>query len=246
MESVSEQNPDLIVCTGDLTAQATDEEFRKAHEILSPLFERFDSVVIPGNHDTYTAKACTERRIEALFGTWTQEGTWPRVHEYGDLTVVGVDVCRPGILSTGHISTEQLQRLDTKLSSENMANKSVIIAIHYPLRDYRGKLYTAATHCLKNADQLEGLFRQHSPRILMILHGHIHRGFRTFMPSPAGDIPIFNPGASGYAWLPEMRRTAHFNIYNVDGKDIELERFAYDGEQNRFVPESGGPYASGW
>jgi len=246
VDGVSGQNPDLVICTGDLTAQATPEEFRKAHEILSPLFESFTSVVIPGNHDTYTSRARTERRIESLFGTWTQEGTWPRSHEVGDMVVVGVDVCQSGILSTGFISTDQLQRLDTKLSSENMAEKSVIIALHYPLRDYRGELYTNPTHCLKNVAQLEGLLRQHSSRILMILHGHIHRGFRTHMPSPAGDVPIFNPGSSGYAWLPELRRTAHFNIYDVKDGEIEVERFAYNGDKNAFISESGGAYASGW
>ena len=162
------------------------------------------------------------------------------------MAVVGVDVCQSGILSTGYISTDQLQRLDTKLSSENMAEKSTVIALHYPLRDYRGALYTNPTHCLKNADELEGVLRQHASQIVMILHGHIHRGFRTHMPSPAGDIPIFNPGASGYAWLPEMRRTAHFNIYEVNEGGINVERFAYNGDKNAFVPETGGAYASGW
>ena len=64
------------------------------------------------------------------------------------------------------------------------------------------------------------------------------------MPGAAGPIPILNPGASGYAWLPQRGRTAHLNCYEVDGDGIhDVSRFAWDGA--RFLPEAGGAYASG-
>ena len=81
-------------------------------------------------------------------------------------------------------------------------------------------------------------------RLGAIPHGHEHHGFRATLPSGGGDITILDPGASGYAPDPARDRTAHINVYEVDGQgisDLRRLRFA-DG---RFEPEPGGPYATG-
>ena len=49
---------DLVVCTGDLTQLAMEEEFALAREALVPLGERL--VLIHGNHDRYPLRV---RRI---------------------------------------------------------------------------------------------------------------------------------------------------------------------------------------
>jgi hypothetical protein len=53
-----------------------------------------------------------------------------------------------------------------------------------------------------------------------------------------------NPGASGYAFLPERDRTAHLNVYEVDARGIhDVRRLRFDG--TRFNPEPGGAYSTG-
>jgi hypothetical protein len=87
-------------------------------------------------------------------------------------------------------------------------------------------------------------FLQRTDRIGAVLHGHEHHGFRVDIQTGGGPRPILNPGASGYAFIPQQDRTAHLNIYEVDAHGIhEIKRLRYDG--SAFVPEPGGAYATG-
>lgn len=245
VRALKAQQLDVVACTGDLTALATDEEFQAAKDLLGPIFAAQPSVIIPGNHDTYVAQAEAERWIERYFGEWTGEGDWPRLHQHGQVAFVGVDVCRHRpILSTGEIDAPQLQRLDALLGSPELNDSFVFLMVHYPLRNRRGEPYGPDTRNIKNAAALEAVLAKHSARIGAVLHGHEHHGFRTKMPVSDGpDIDILNPGAGGYAHLPDKGRTAHFCIYTVaDGHIAEVERFAFDGAE--FVPEQGGAFAS--
>jgi len=82
------------------------------------------------------------------------------------------------------------------------------------------------------------------PRVRMVCHGHEHHGFRTVAPRAGDDLPILDPGAGGYAWLPERGRTAHFCVYELDDTALTgVERQAFDGQH--FAPEQGGPFATG-
>src|SRR5437660_1706811 len=56
---------DLVVCTGDLTQLAMEEEFALARDALAPLGERL--VCIPGNHDRYPLALEANRLFEKYF-----------------------------------------------------------------------------------------------------------------------------------------------------------------------------------
>ena len=93
---------------------------------------------------------------------------------------------------------------------------------------------------IENAAAVEEVLLAHQTAVGAILHGHEHHGFRVSL----GDIPILNPGSSGYAWLPKKGRTAHFCVYTVEDKQLaSVDRFRFDGEA--FVPEPGGAWATG-
>jgi 3',5'-cyclic AMP phosphodiesterase CpdA len=246
VRALQAQELDVVACTGDLTALATDGEFQAAKDLLGPIFAAQPSVIIPGNHDTYVAQAESDRRIEHYFGEWTGEGDWPRLHQHGGVAFVAVDVCRHRpILSTGEIDAPQLQRLDKLLGSPALNGQFVFLMVHYPLRNRHGEPYGPDTRNIKNAAALEVVLAKHSARIGAVLHGHEHHGFRTVMPVADGpDIEILNPGAGGYAHLPGKRRTAHFCTYTVEKHSLtHVERFAFDGAE--FLPEAGGAFASG-
>lgn len=246
VEAVRGCGADVLACTGDLTATGTPEEFEAAYALLGELFAAQPTVLIPGNHDTYTRDAWIERRIEERFGQWTGSGDWPRLHLIGEeLAFIALDVSHPGLLSYGTFDDGQLDGLDTLLADRRLDGRFVVLMLHYPLRDRRGQPYGPATRNLKGADKLEAALLRHIDRVQLILHGHEHHGFRAELRAPSGQsIPIIDPGAGGYAWLPDKRRTAHFCVYVVENRTIvDVERYAFDGQ--RFAPEAGGAFASG-
>ncbi len=227
--AVLEQAPDALVCTGDLTATGTPEEFSKARERLDPLLRAFPTRMIPGNHDVYTGESVG--RFAEYFGEWCGPATWQGLH------LASLDVCRAHVLSSGYATDAALAALDEELGQH--AGPSWIL-LHYPLRGRKGAPYGPWTRNVENAAAVEALIDRH-PGVTAVLHGHEHHGFSTRLPS---GVPIYNPGASGYNFLPDRRRTAHFNVYDVEaGRVAGISRFAFDGE--RFLREPGGAYATG-
>ncbi|MEE2752151.1 MAG: metallophosphoesterase [Myxococcota bacterium] len=244
--AVARTEPDILICTGDLTAQATTREFEEFLDIFSPLLHRQPSFLIPGNHDTYTVAAQRDKPIEDRFSPWTGEGPWPRLHLPTEkLALVAIDSCRAHPLSSGLVDPDQLQRLEELLSSDVLDQRQVLILLHYPLRGRHGEPYGPATRSLSNAADVESVLLRHAHKITAILHGHEHHGFETHLQNQEGSIRILNPGASGYAHLPDQDRTAHFNLYELEGDSLSIQRFRYSSERRDFEPEPGGAYATG-
>ncbi len=247
VRDVAAQAPDGLICTGDLSAQATERELEAARTLLEPLLSAQPSALIPGNHDTYTRRAYRERRLERYFGPWMGAGPWPRIATLGPgVAAVMLSDCRAGWDSSGRIDGPQLSRLEAVLEDARLDDHFVFLMLHYPLRDRRGAPYGPPARSLRGARELEAALARHADRLGAIVHGHEHHGFRSALPEALGGLPILNPGSGGYAWLPERGRRAHFNVYTVEGGAlIEVERFAYSGTSGAFEPEPGGAYASG-
>lgn len=246
--SVEASNVDAIICTGDITAQATPEEFDKFERIFGTLFDAQPTSLVTGNHDTYAFLAHKNGHMERRFGKYMGSGEFPRIHHLNDsFSVVTIDSSRFHILSSGRIDKSELRRLDQLL--DGLSDRRVFISLHYPLRGRDGEPYGPSTRALSNARDLEAVLTKHSSQILGVVHGHEHHGFTTLLKGGDHDIPLFNPGASGYAWLPEKNRTAHYNIYTIGTTnsplDISVERFQYNGNEKAFVPEPGGAYSTG-
>jgi 3',5'-cyclic AMP phosphodiesterase CpdA len=242
---IAELAPDMVVITGDLTATALRAEFAKARAALEPLLSTFPTLVIPGNHDVYTRGAQGERRIRKFFEPWMHlVGPLGRL-DLDDLTVLGLDPNRANlVVASGELPREQLDALATQLADPALRDRSVLLAIHYPLLDRNGQIYDRAEHGLTNARELVAVLDRAPKRPLAILHGHEHHGFRVPLPLADGSsIPIFNCGSSGYAYRPDRRRAAAFNVYTVAEGGIVVDRYLYGPDG--FAPEPGGAYATG-
>lgn len=230
VQAVCDVAPDVVLCTGDLTASGTEAEFAAARELLAPITGRFPFFVIPGNHDVYTGESVG--RFERHFAEWAGPS-----RRFGDLDVVALDVCRPDWLSRGRAG-ERLAAFEAALAGTGPA----WVMVHYPLRGRDGAPYRPFTRAIADAADIEAALARH-PRVTTVLHGHEHHGFRTTIPREGPPLVQLDPGASGYAWLPKRRRTAHFNVYDLEGESLTVTRYAWDGA--RFAPEAGGAYATG-
>lgn len=236
-----DEAPDAVVITGDLTAQGLDAEFSASRQLLDPLLARFPTVLLAGNHDTYVREAAPAARMREVFHPWMGAQS-PHLRSFDGVHVLTVETCRAHPLSSGFTEPSQLVAASALLREAGPG--FVFLALHYPLRDRRGGPYGPWTRSLSNARAVEAWITS-EPRIGAILHGHEHHGFTTLLDCGEGrQVPIYDPGASGYAPDPVRDRTAHLNIYEVDARGIHgLRRLRFaDGA---FTPEPGGPYATG-
>jgi 3',5'-cyclic AMP phosphodiesterase CpdA len=238
--------PDLFVISGDLTAQALDSEFVLARAELQRVLDVVPTFIVPGNHDLYTPGAARVRRIHQHFEPWMhQQGV---LHRYDDersggVTLLGLDPNRPTWFdASGIVPQDQLEALAEALADPALADRFVGLVLHYPIVDRRGALYDNASHGLRNARALVDVLASAPKKPGFVLHGHIHHGYRAQLPGL--DIPSFDCGSSGQAWLPERGWGAAMNVYDIqDGALVGVERYLHDGE--RFLPEDGGAYATG-
>lgn len=238
VQELIDQDPDLVIITGDLTAQALPEEFQLAHMALAPLFARVPVFVQPGNHDVYTTGSTRQRRMHQTFAEWMhlREGDPVARMDLGPVTILGLDPCRPHWSASGLVPEAQLTRLREILDGEDLDGQSIIVAQHYPVVDYKNALYDNPYHGLRNASDLVRLLGQTRNRPSALIHGHKHHGYTARMDVPNGGIRTFNPGSSGYAFQPHHERGAHFNLYTIDGDQggvADLTRFRHDGSAFR-------------
>lgn len=244
IEHIQALAPDALLFSGDLTAQATDKEFRKAFSALSPVLHTIPTFIVAGNHDVYTLGAHKSRRIEQHFAQWMHWRGPMQIEDNHQRHIIGIHASRPHLyLASGRVPDGQLEALEKHLSQDPAPGKPVVLVLHYPILDRHGQIYNGKSHGLLNAEALIKVLSSATRKPDLIIHGHVHHGFTVNLNAGGKEIPIHNCGSSGYSFLPDQDRTAHMNVYHFDGHHLShCERYAYNGHE--FEPEKGGAYAT--
>jgi 3',5'-cyclic AMP phosphodiesterase CpdA len=238
---------DVVLITGDLTAQALPEEFARAREDLDPLIRERPTLVLPGNHDVYTRGATREHRFHGVFGdvAGRPDQTGLIRKRVAGVEIVGLDPNRPLLLrSSGRIPEDQLAALAALLADPAERDVPVVLAVHYPPVDRKGAVYDDAIHGLENARALIDVLDRAPRRPLLVACGHVHHGFRSELVLSDGvRVPVLDCGSSGHAFQPDRRRAAATATYTVGDGAVRVDRWIHDG--TRFAPEPGGAFATG-
>jgi len=247
VDDVLQQQPDLVVITGDLTAQATHEEFEAAQEALRPLLSSFPTVILAGNHDRYTHGSTRTRRMESYFGAHMDGGAFegdawlpddvllpPAAFHAGETTVLCLDTARPDWVSRGRVERDQLQRLEAMLCGVDLKDRLVLLALHYPPLTPQGEPYTHPTHGLVGVESLLESLRR-CP-VDAVLHGHDHHWHVTSLQADGAVVPVLNGGSSGHA--PGEGRAPGYFILESRGKALQhvtRRAFVDDGYRDEAV-----------
>jgi 3',5'-cyclic AMP phosphodiesterase CpdA len=177
MEQIEQNNPDILVATGDLVNLALDDEYRNIAGIFKKHnFSKDNLMLVPGNHDRYTPGSQYKAYFEKSFSKWLDcNGTppcYPVFTDLGQVGIIGLDtaVWRGPVSAAGKITAYQLTKLESLLNSE-CAGKRPVIAMHHPpykllgshLKHYLSGLYGYR----KVLELLKG-------RNAIVIHGHIH------------------------------------------------------------------------
>jgi len=112
---VNEENPDVVIITGDVTDYGLTSEFQGVKEELKDISSPY--LVVPGNHDS---RHEGYKKFENFFGKRFYSS------KVGNYTFVGIDSSEPDI-DEGHIGREQLTWLQNHISSHS------IVFLHHHL-----------------------------------------------------------------------------------------------------------------
>ncbi|NIA11041.1 MAG: metallophosphoesterase [Nitrospiraceae bacterium] len=149
---VNEENPDVVVITGDITDYGLRAEFEGVKREL----ERIESpyLIVPGNHDS---RHEGYKKFEELFGKRFF------AKSIGDYDFIGLDSSEPDI-DDGHIGRGQLEWLQHQLSPQSV----VFLHHHLVPIPYTGR----ERNVLVDAGEVLRILDLH--HVPLVLSGHKH------------------------------------------------------------------------
>lgn len=125
-----QQQPDLLVLSGDITQRARPAQFRVARAFTDRL--GVPVLAVPGNHDIplldlWTRLCCPYARHIAAFGDDLEP-----VHSSSDLMIVCVNTTRAWRHKHGEVSGQQVDRVARLLAGAGAAQLRVVV-VHQPV-----------------------------------------------------------------------------------------------------------------
>lgn len=171
--AIADQEPDLLLFTGDFTQSSLAGEFKECAQLFSPLQQQLGGrcIALPGNHDVYTHTAVRKRWREQHL-PWVQSIPVVRHDLSPALSLVAVDHSEPFRLrSNGRVSPETHERLRQVLTQCRHEQRTVILMGHYPYVT-PPEHPESPEHKLLGDEQLLALVREFAPALYV--HGHKH------------------------------------------------------------------------
>lgn len=153
--------PDLLLLTGDLSQDETEDSYRVLLRLVSPL--GIPALWLPGNHDQ--AIALMEQVLSVFPASpqkCVQQGGW---------NLVLLNSSQLNEVS-GRLSDDSLHWLDRQL--RQFAHMPTLVALHHPPLAI-GSAWMDAIG-LQNREALFAVLDQH-PQVKLVVFGHIHQEF---------------------------------------------------------------------
>jgi 3',5'-cyclic AMP phosphodiesterase CpdA len=215
---------DHIICTGDITNLALEQEFVYARTRFDGLrLGAREVTVLPGNHDSYIAKGA--EYYAAIFApyfasdegwAWDDADPWPIVRVRGDVAIVGLSTSlrTPWFTAWGRVGDKQLGRLRSALADPRLEGKVRFVAIHHPPA---GPHSLSRIRGLRDHKALHAVLAEVGAEI--VIHGHEHQDLVNEIAGPnrGRAEPVIEvrgvPSGTYEAQRPE--RTARYRIFEI-------------------------------
>jgi 3',5'-cyclic AMP phosphodiesterase CpdA len=244
VDDLNAQGIEHVLCTGDVTNLALEQEFAFARHRFDRLANGPDGVtVIPGNHDAYVAEGI--ELFARIFDEYARsdagwdwpsgdDARWPIVRVRGPLALIGVTTSRatPWFTAYGRVGEAQLARLGQVLGDPRLAGKVRVVAIHHPPA---GRAAKSRIRGLRDHAAFAAVIREHGAEL--IVHGHEHRDMREMLAGPHGDVPVRGI-PSGTYHHNKPHRTARYRIFDIEEGRISGDHVRiWQPDAGRFLPD---------
>jgi 3',5'-cyclic AMP phosphodiesterase CpdA len=162
----TEQRPDLIIVSGDITQRARRAQFQAAQKFFTEL--KTPSLIIPGNHDIPLFNL--PLRMFAPYANYTKAFGNNLQPEFisDDLFVIGLNTTRPQRHIDGEVSTEQIEYVCARLSSAHDTQLKIVVT-HQPVHVITPADATNLLHNYREALDAWAL-----AGVDLLMGGHIH------------------------------------------------------------------------
>jgi 3',5'-cyclic AMP phosphodiesterase CpdA len=204
---LNQLEPDVVVCTGDLTNEGYRQEYKNAVAYLERI--KAPLVTIPGNHD---ARNVGYLHFEELIGPrhWT--------HDVRGIRIVGADSSEPD-LNEGQIGRERYEWIVNEFAAPADIK---IFALHHHLLPVPGTGRERST-VMDAGDLLEVLVEAH---VNVVLSGHKHVPYVWRLEN----MYVANAGTASSLRLRGYTRPC-YNIVEVEGDEVKIWRkFPFGGQ----------------
>jgi 3',5'-cyclic AMP phosphodiesterase CpdA len=218
LASLSLQQPDLVVLSGDFTQRARRAEFTAAHRFLDNIAQ--PKLVVPGNHDLplYNMIGRLHKPLKKFHRYIAPHGISGDLFQDDAIAVLGLNTARRFPGKSGRVSFDQIAHLRRVFAG---VPKSVFKALvtHHPLAYPTGETPSGVAGRSRHVLQaLAGL------DVHLLLSGHGHRslsGEARLETAEHRSILVLHAGTA----ISNRTRGGHGNSYNlvdIDGTDVAI------------------------
>jgi 3',5'-cyclic AMP phosphodiesterase CpdA len=241
-QRIHEEEPDLVVISGDLTQRARTEQFKEACRFLERLREAGHEVLaVPGNHDVPLYDVL-RRFLSPLtrYKRYIDDELCP-FHELPAAAVLGINTARSLTFKDGRISHEQMEFIRATFAKTDPKSMRTLVT-HHPL---------FALPVGDGPELGKAIGRQElaldaiaDAGVDLLLAGHNHRAsahHASDLVTRAGSALVVQAGTATSTRLRDEEQS--FNQIDIDGDTVTLtvQRWAGDrfasADAKRFIHE---------
>lgn len=166
---IHQEEPDIVIVSGDLTQLATRSQFKRAAQFLERI--NFPKIIVPGNHDISTFHLSI-KPISPLknFKKFITDDLFP-TYEDDVMGVIGINSARPIIGKRGRVSKKNTKIIRQKLIELDDSLVKILVVHHNLLPPPS----TRKRPNFAKAKRLLGELRDSNPDL--ILSGHMHKTY---------------------------------------------------------------------
>jgi 3',5'-cyclic AMP phosphodiesterase CpdA len=225
-----QQQPDVLVLSGDITQRARPAQFRAARAFADRLAAPL--LAVPGNHDIplldlWERLRRPYRRYVGAFGADLEP-----VHRSPELMVVCVNTTRPWRHKHGEVSAAQVDRVARLLEAADAAQLRVVV-VHQPI---------AVTRVEDLPNRLRGhaaaLQRWASAGADLVMGGHIHLPYVLALPGLARPLWAVQAGTAVSSrvreGVPNSVNLLRWGRHATPGH-CRIEQWDFSADQGAFV-----------
>jgi 3',5'-cyclic AMP phosphodiesterase CpdA len=226
---IDEEEPDLVVISGDFTQRARTEQFEEACSFLERLKDAGHEVLgVPGNHDVPLYDVL-RRFLSPLtrYRRYIDETLCP-YHEIDGAAVLGINTARSLTFKDGRISHEQMHFIRHTFARKKDVPR--ILVTHHPLFALPvGNGPALGDPVGRQADALDAIA---DAGVDLLLAGHVHRASAhsaADLATRAGGALVIQAGTATSTRLRDEEQS--FNRIDVAGDRVTLtvQRWKDDG-----------------